>query len=504
MSKPNLNLLTKWTWKTEATKMQAAFDELYGGGLASDASQFVYGANISRFLKKLKDWHSQRIGANCPRIVMIGDSLTNGSWPAQFATYLNTNFNLTTANFQKYNYGGQGIDQMYPQIVDALISPNWDLIIFGEYEGSYGDDKYLRQIETLIQLIRERTTSDIAVFTWGMYRADIEAILAGSSISDRTIFKVLNWYRDIAKIYNCELIDTNWAIIQTCLNGADLDAIWADGTHFTTTGYQIFYDETIKHFKTPTWVENTNITYPLSNKEFLKYYAEQMRFKSLAKGDIIFGNEANWSDVNSYVTTSQANETVILDAKDIIGFELKYIAATANISLHVSTDNGSTWVAPSAIRFNGLPLSFCTPACVSGFPLLAKHVTVKNNILANGTLESGEYYMECTGIDGSDYTVALKNPAGTTLGTFLLYQQALETTDFIIPLKHNGENNYDTTTPPIVGSKAYFKVKSNWIDTVDTSTGNTAKVFGFARADYKIKITVNSGSPKLLGLNLLK
>jgi hypothetical protein len=492
----------------EFAKINRNTTYLFGAtsGIETNLYKFIFGNNIVRFLKELKDWQSARTGATCPKIIMIGDSYLNNTWPEDVMTYLHTHYNFTVTNLTKYNYGGQSIEDMLPQIEDCIIKPNADLVIFCEYEGAGTNDKYLHEIENIIQLLRERTSSDVMISTWGLDKTNLTSIVNNqTTLPTNTAFETFNWYRDIAKIYNCELVDMNWAVIQYGIahpTTAEINAIYTDDTHLNATGEAAIYvPELEKHFNTPIWVENSNVSYSWRNKEEVVYFSEQLRFKDMVKGNIVYNNEANWSIVDNTVKSKTTNAYIIVDANDCIGFELVYLNTTGNVVITVSEDSGSTYVAPSTLTFNGKPLQYCTPGYSSNAYCPTKHIILKNNILPNGTLESGNYNIKITNVSGSDYTVTVYNPALASMGTYLVGKTELSTTDLDFNLSWNGCNNY-TSTAFVLNTNYYFKVKSNWIDTVNTATGSTARVVGMGRADYKVKLKLSTDSCILIGLKI--
>jgi hypothetical protein len=169
-------------------------------------------------------------------------------------------------------------------------------------------------------------------------------------------------------------------------------------------------------------------------------------------------------------------------------------------------DDGVTWISPSDVRFNGLPLAYCTPGYTYSVVGASKHITLKNNVLSNGTLISGNYVQKITNVDGTTYTVALISPTPDldTIGVYIRGTSGFDSTNFAIPLTYNGEINYLTYTPMTLNATYKFNVKSNWIDEIDLSSGYRGRVFGFARGDYKVRLSLKSGECKLIGINVLK
>lgn len=483
--------------------------EVTGG---SSATEYLYGAHIANFLKKLREWTHGNYYAKCPTIVIIGDSHTNGVWVNNIATYLYTNFNFNIANLYRYNYGGHATDAMLPYIKD-IVKMNPDLFIFCEWDGNQSVDTETGLqivVDDTIKYIKESCSSDIMICTTGMHQAYLDSYMAGQPLKDNYQYRSINQLRDIARINGCELVDTNAVMIKLAEDGIDMNTIYADGVHLTGAGYDlIYYQEIIKHFGSFVSTKNSNTLYGNIGKEDRMYFAKAIRYGDDA---VTFSNISNITYINNCLANSTANDTITIDCIGSMGFELIHKPTTGSMKIELSFDDGNTWVSPSTIRVDGLPLQYATPVNgnastpaetpqmnVTNRPI--KSITIKDNIIGNGTILSEKYSIQVT-VDGSNKIATVLDPNNNTIGTFIVGQTELETSQFKFPLKVGGYNNYIDTN--MVASTYHFWVKSNWVDTKDLSETTRAKVFGFKKCNYKIKLTLLSGSYNLYGLNIFK
>ena len=178
------------------------------------------GTHLRTFLKKARDWKAGWRFAQMPKIVLIGDSMTGGCWAEDFKLWLCTEYKIWTGNFDIHWYGGYAIEHMLPFVEDTLIFPNPDLIIFNEKESFTATEERKFSIENIIQLLKDRTTADIAICTWSAYDSDLEEyVVDNSTRKDNTTYQLFNWYREVAANYNCELIDFNQALYTAVDNG---------------------------------------------------------------------------------------------------------------------------------------------------------------------------------------------------------------------------------------------------------------------------------------------
>jgi hypothetical protein len=478
-----------------------------------DITEARYGGNLRRFLKKARDARSATRFYDAPKIVMIGDSITGGVWAEQFKTYLCDAYNIPLDNFAIHWYGGYRIQDYLSFIEDTLIFPNPDLILFGEYEGFDGYEEELMVIEDIIYLLRERTTADIGIYTWSMSGTDGRAYVNDKTyLVDSVTYQDLNRYRDIAAIYNCELIDVNEAIKKALDNGVSPDKIWgvdSNSVHLADYGYEtITLPEFKKHFKLSDNQSFLNVPYPLANKEeeiFLTN-ANKMNLFSYKEKITLTGT---WLQNNKYLESKTVGDTVEIYMEDIIGFEIMHGAPQA-ASILLKKGDGS-YTAPSTFTFNSRPLQYVTEVLSITYSAEwdkwrlkrpFKKGIVTSNELPDGTLVSGQYTIKVISIVGDVVTCEMFNPSSVSLGTFVVGQDnTFVTGNLSFPQKYNGENNYYTypTIPFLVGEEYEFYIKNNWCDTLFGGEGWN-KIIGLERGDYTVKLTISSTS----GVNLYK
>lgn len=484
----------------------------------------THGANIANFLKKAIDYKDGQFGATVPNVVIIGDSITNDmyewTWSRTLKSLLHTNYGIPEANINIHCRGGYSMDMYLPWLEDVLIYPNPDLIVFSEFEGAgtAGNNEYYIMIERFIQLIRERTSADIVISTWGA--ADLTTIwndgtpLAWSQIMLLGGWTSFNWYRNLAVKYHCELVDLNRALIDAVVGGTDPSTIYSNAPHMGEVGYAICNVEMAKHFKDTSWIArysyaNNNVSEDLIP---LASILSLNSFKNIHK-NISFGNVANWTFDH---TTQQARcstngDSLIVDFTGI-GIELFYAASNAGHDIELSEDDGSTWINPSAYRTVGKPLQYATEVnsithasnadqWVLKRPIM--HVEVLDNILANGVRMSGQYKIKITATTPNiKYNVI--DPNGNVLGEITVGTDAT-IGNLKFNSQWNGVNNYLLVQTPAINDEFGFYIKSNWQDSVNTSVAGSVRIQGLENKPYKIRfVKTDTTQSKLRFIKIMK
>ncbi|MFK5855366.1 MAG: SGNH/GDSL hydrolase family protein [Bacteroidota bacterium] len=564
-------------------------------------TNYTYGGKLQSFLKKARDYRQGRKYSIAPTVVLLGDSITGGSWAEDFKTWLVDSFSIPSSNIEIHWYGGAGTQYMFPFIDDILINPNPDLIMFNEYEDSGDDDDRLYMLESIIGLIRERTTADIMIGTWSMRGTTVDDYYNGMPVIDNIEFTDFHFYRDLARVYNCELIDFNQAILTYIDRGGLPTDIYSvlDSVHLSSAGYTLVFLPEIKaHFNDSTWNTSLNIPYATSNQEEMIMIADELRFERFKNPKVILGNSSNWSLTGVELSTLSTSEYMEILLKDAVGFELFYndeVGGTMKIELN----SGAGLVDPSTLLINTLPLQYASEIISITYasnwdnwrfkrPFM--HCTVTANELSDGVLISGQYKIVVTdiadivtvdiandwveivgdlrslfingfqfkieGSTGNDGTYAVSSSSfvsgktrivvvedinDATIDGFLLrtnnYQivtcnilnsslsvigifQVGREGDLVIgnltfPRKFNEQTNHyitdtdidDWGTPTnsnfIIGDEYEFYIKSNWINNINSGSGNYAKVFGFERGNYTLRITRTAGTINLVGIKVL-
>jgi len=437
----------------------------------------TYGANLHRFLKKARDWRSKKRFAETPKIVMIGDSITGGSWAEDFKTWLCEAYRIAGEDFAIHWYGGYPIQGMLPFIEETLIYPNPDLVIFNEYESPGLTEERKFVIEDVIKIIRDRTTADIAIGTWSMSDTIAAAYLADkTSLINDDQYEWFNWYRDIASIYNCELIDFNEALKNALDSGHSVASLGMSGPHLSTAGYTIVHlPEIKKHFGLSDDQLKQYIPYPLSNKEEWIYLAPAIKNDWLKNTEKLTVSGTGWSTDQISISTANVGDYIEIQMKDIIGFEIQH-GDTANADLLLKLSGGS-YTAPSTFTNNGKPLQYITEVLpVTNrydwdnfrFKRPFEKGTLTANELSDGSLRTGRYTIKAL----TNWSCEMFNPASVSMGTFTIGQTA----DFVagnltFPQKWNGEMNWRGAGDLVVNDIYEFFICNNWCDTL-LSQGN--------------------------------
>ncbi len=450
------------------------------GSSIEDIEARTLGANLRSFIKKARDWRSERRFAEAPRIVLMGDSICGGSWAEDFKTWLCDAYNIPYKNFAIHWYGGYSIKHMLPFIEDTLIFPNPDLVLFAEYEGAGTSQEYLMYIENAISLIRDRTTADIAVLTWSMTDTIAEAYVADSTtLIDDDQYQIFNWYRDLASTYNCELIDFNEAVKNALDAGYSVADLGMSGPHLSTAGYNIVHlPEIKKHFGLSDNQLALNIPYPLRGKEELIYLSNAEKNELFSFSDKIT-TTGTWTTDNISLASDDVGATIEIEMDDIIGFEILHgDDAGAGLELKLS---GGSYALPSTFQLNSRPLQYLSEIIsvtyVSNWDNWRlkrpfKKGIVTANELADTNLISGRYTIKVITVVGETVTCEMFDPDDVSLGTFEVGQAATFTAgNLSFPQKYNGENNYQTGTTFIVDDLYQFYVHNNWCDSLKAAEG---------------------------------
>lgn len=492
------------------------------------------GSNIRNFIKKARDYRAGRNLANAPKVVIFGDSITGGSWATLFKQYLFDNYNIPLDNIEIMWFGGYSIYAMTPSIDSNLIHPNWDLIIFNEneYFNSVArfPDQYLMRIEQVIQKIRKHTTSDIMIGTWSLRGSVAQDLYDGVITYDDLIsdveYEAFNWYRDVAIKYNCEVVDFNQALVNYILEGNNPSGHY-DTVHWDTTWYNdVFYPELVRHIRASDYQSKLNIPYPLGYKEELIYLAENVNWSTFKNDKLTLSS--GWTTVDKeweFIRNTNIGDTVIIDAKNIIGFEITNLISATSKNYTIEINDGTGYVAPSLMTPFGKLMEYSTDIVSATYPSQADWTRKRIKMIAEPTVSIGDenttpekYTLTVTAVTltGSvqNVTFNVKDSVGTIIGSGYTTTDQIVLPEITIPTYFNGNDNFrvvdaDVDFPAfsvnnvVVGDEYEFYIKSNWIDTVDTNTYAYAYVFGLEPADYTIKLTMNAADMDLVTVKLL-
>lgn len=377
--------------------------------------KYSYGGKVQNFLSKLRAYKYNRYFSKPLKIIIIGDSITGGSWSYTFESFLNSEYGIAHDDIDIRWYGGAGMQYMIPFLEQIAIFPNPDLVIFNEYEDLLLETQLL--IDRFIYMLKNFTTADIAIGTWGIDGTTATTLYNSgnpdfSLIKEGTIFSTFHFYRDLAKKFNCELIDFNFAIIQWILKGNDPSTIMPDPPHLTSQGYETIYTPEIKkHFGQTSWIENSNLTNPNDLKEE-ELYAFTALLDYFKEGRILFNNQLLWSlQPNRAVRCSTQSEFVEIYLSNSIGFEIiSVVKSGGSVNIQIK-EEGGVYGNPSDLTFNSKPLQYCSEIVSVTYPnenqidnwrlkRPFKGAVVNSNVLTDGTLISGQYKIKVKDIGG--------------------------------------------------------------------------------------------------------
>lgn len=421
-----------------------------GGGLTTTevtniaeslSINYNYGANVQNFLKKAREYNSSRVYSKPPKTIVLGDSIiTYGTGREKsYAHYLREHFSssllLPTSSFEIHAFGGKSYETFIPFIEDIMVNNNPDLVILAEYEfpssqvGLSEADNYVVLNEFVIKMIQKHTSADIAISTWSVDEPTAKIAYSGSvgqggvGINDyqsEERYLQINYLRDLARDYNCELLDINQAgidEIQATQTFPDLAGL-ATWPHCYPLYSTAFTSESIKHFQSNHWTDNLNLVNPNTGKEELitmkmGYTMDKFSERNFSSS----GTRAPSGQFNSAIGTYEVRDgsTIDVDLTGSIGFELYYAQQAYNntvdiqelFNLSLSNDGGTTYQKPSALTFNGYPLEYATSIRELPFNdnetkwsnrrVFKKAVvqsSLSSSILAAGTGSSAQYSIE--------------------------------------------------------------------------------------------------------------
>jgi len=429
-------------------------------------------------------------------IVILGDSITaaTGGWAYQLETYLGETYGTGNLDIEIYGKSGYGIERMLPLVESACVFPNPDLFILSEYESN--DAYRLGIMEMIIQLIRSRTTSDIAIGTWGAQLSSLDTVahLANWATSDLT--DAVNSMRAMAQKYSCEVIDFNDALYRKALSGATMSLYYADDVHPNTLGStDIYFAEAKKHFN-PDYrsYSYANLMCDVEQRYNFNmpniWPAQNTTMIDLAGGAWVSGKTDTEDNYFEYITSSTNTNYLEIDFEGT-GIEFSYPQVQADGATHtLLIDSG----APSAVTVGGYPLEYCTPIELeTGADTTrpvdhAIHSARVTDLILDADEVSREFEIAITSVtrDGSDvmtacaYTLDDVDNTITWTGTGDLFadttfDEPSDTGEIVVPATVGGYLNYADITLTLaaadrfaVGDTYRFLVKPNWADSFST------------------------------------
>jgi hypothetical protein len=283
--------------------------------------------------------------------------------------------------------------------------------------------------------------------------------------------------------------------------------------HVNAVGYAIYNAEIDKHFKPPTVARNTVIN-PLFDVEEIIYFSRNKRFERFTdiSSKLSFGDSSLWTDSGDdyqQLRCSTSGQTMTISFTGI-GIEIFYGAANADHSVHISDDDGATWIIPSDYRLSGYPLNFASEVTSITYATNndtwrlkrpCYHVSVNDTINADGLLRSGQYKITVidtvrNGANPDSITCKLSNPVGDSIGVWKVGNTAV-IGDFTIPAKWNGQDNFYNTDAVSLWKELDeygFYVYSNWINSFNTTSAGSVKIMGLNNGSHKVRITKNDAT----------
>jgi len=523
----------------------------------------VYGSNIQNFLAKAREYiyakktynnankdylFKNKIFREAPKVIIIGDSVAistyvlsvdgtavewgdkDTTWSYYIKKYLMDEYEIPDLNIEIHAYGGYTYRDFMVFVEDIAIKNNPDLIIYAEFQTVEEND--LIFYEQFIQLLREKTTSDIILATWSSrnltvpYTGEEDSIIENGNlwnsgdlrdwqyIKDNIVeFHAFNFIRDVARRYNCELLDFNYKLFQTVLNGIDPaylgqtpfggeslsgNVITYGLPHLSYLGNKIYIDEINKLFKNNYNYISSNVLHDVEQRIYLSKNQAWENFKH-SNNVVVLNGSWSYGDSIQEIFSDTNGDYLEFPFRGI-GFDLFFVKypGEASASHSILVDG----ILPSTIRIDGKPLEYSTEPIFSHNGTSAQkshfysnlwvftrpilHIDIIDNVLANGVLESGDYIVEVTGVtDNKCTSFIVENPSGATILTVAnadtLWFGAAEVTHTIdskidITNFFNSNHNYRDSADPdssatgewVIGHQYKFKIKSNWVDSFES------------------------------------
>lgn len=476
------------------------------------------GSRMSRFLNKLNT-PASLLKDDTIRICLIGDSIS-GSYALGDYWFFNIIASLypdvsSRMQFKKVSISGTGSDYMIAPCQE-LINWNPDLVFWMEFEGGTYQHDYSRII---LKQFREKTSADICIVPWSMYKTDMQYLYDNDIVNFRTTatYAMRGVMMDLANEFNAEWIDWHRLIMKKLWNKEVTTSYYfGDGetVHPLDTYFADANEVIENHF-----IENLRV---VSNKLFLNNYLIN-RYNQSRKHIYFF--EANdipglhditksgtWTSVNidtskTYDAIQSSDTGAYLETKfNGIGFELAYygshigefgilVDGVALSTLLKDYFTQFTAVSGGVLGSTGRPFAVIINShCVSdATPVINLKLTVTSNNNA-GNIAYTLY--------DNDTSANLGTGNFNTDSNFNVGDGTITIPQYFAKVLNARED----ATHKLSGSY-YFSIAKNWYDSVTVAADSTTRVirvFGLENKQHTIRITRNSGTITLDSLMELK
>lgn len=455
--------------------------------------EMTYGQGLVNIRRKLNMITDDGKPADSIRITLFADSIfASSSMKQDVVDYFNDTWGIPEANIEvNCCWGGYEVTSYLPCLDGSVINPNVDLFIFS-------DAPYKEIRDQMVALVREKTNADIMIGTW--------------TINPTMGYLRYNYCVDLAKKYQCELLDINGLLLRKYQDGELTPLLTSpDSVHLSAEGADYIFADFIKHFESTRYYnEYVN---PDSIRENIIYLGAEKMFA-------VFGITFNgtWSALTDGTAARSSTATDYIEFTFTgIGFELLFASNVVQNVHNVLVDSA----APSAYVSSGRYLEYCTQiigktqtqaswwthrlfAAQITAPFMTNtedevefEITIGTPVRVGGVLTELPYTLR----QGTD-----------VLGTGDIFTDAAftfrTTGEITIPALVYGVPNYIEWGDPYLfteGDTMQFFARKTWKDSIDTNTETFLRVAGLARGEHTVRITkANNVASDLKYLSLYK
>jgi hypothetical protein len=189
-----------------------------------------FNAGVARTMNLLQT--SNKENSNEVRILVYGQSISEQDWWKEVKRYLDSSYPAARINFINKAIGGFSSDRLKLTVENDVVSFYPDLILFHDY----GNEE---DYERIVQVIRSRTTSEIALQTDHMAGQSQEWHDKHSNI----------WLPELARKYGLAVIDIRAAWKKYLEeNKMEIEDLLIDGVHLNDHGNYLMASVIKKYF----------------------------------------------------------------------------------------------------------------------------------------------------------------------------------------------------------------------------------------------------------------
>ncbi|NLX04981.1 MAG: SGNH/GDSL hydrolase family protein [Phycisphaerae bacterium] len=236
--------------------------------------QEFFGGRIQRTMTLLATSTPQR--RHPVRILVYGQSITQGAWTRQIEQYLRRTFPHAELEYVNRAIGGFTAPALVRTAVHDLYPFYPDLVIFHVYDG-----EYTGELERIISNIRRTTTAEIMLLTHhvvGVHQTETRAFAEQTQVEDESSDVI----RHLAQKYDAELVEIREAwkqYLQTY--GLDPRQLLGDHVHPNEAGNELFTKLVSRHFR-------LNTLWPNRWLDTVRTYEAKRALDESASDEIVF------------------------------------------------------------------------------------------------------------------------------------------------------------------------------------------------------------------------